>query len=163
MTTKGKTLHKSTMSEWLHPDAPQRHNGARRCAMGKECVTYKQLAATGQVPEPGKVHHYQQKQSGVVLCYQCNRVRVDLDMKPRQFAGVPTPGKRQTYALPNVRPLRQIQGLTQVELAEMAGCTAENLRRIESEIDGRRASAALARRIAAALGVDLKLLRGVAE
>ncbi len=152
-------MSKTTMHEWLHPDATTLYEKNRHCSRGVRCVTYEQLALSGQRPEVGRVSRYVEPTGDFLLCSACDRRRVAEDQEVHEFigTGVRKYGHRVSYALPALREHRLEQDLSKEDLARMATCAAETIRKVEAGKSN--ASTKLAARLARALGVEVPALR----
>ncbi len=94
-----------------------------------------------------------------MLCNLCDRKRVDQDLEVHQFVPSATKrGRAGSYALPNLRKIRREKGLRQSDLAREVECGTDHIKHIENH--GRLASCNLAGKMARALGVDVRALRG---
>ncbi len=94
-----------------------------------------------------------------MLCSPCDRKRVDLNLEVYQFVpSSPKRGRMASYPLPNLRRIRREKGLRQQDLAREVECGTDHIKHIEH--NGRLASCNLAGKMARALGVDVRALRG---
>ena len=73
MSTLGLNTHKTLITDWNHPDAPERFEGERRCANGVKCVVFTQIQEIGKVsilrqaPRPGSTRKPLHNQSASLL------------------------------------------------------------------------------------------------
>ncbi len=131
------------MSDLILSEAPADYGPGRRCAKCK--------AKVSRYTSP----HW----GGALLCHPCERKRIDQDLEVHQFVPSATKrGRAGSYPLPNLRKIRKEKGLRQSDLAKEVECGTDHIKHIEH--NGRLASCNLAGKMARALGVDVRALRG---
>ncbi len=148
------------MSDVILSEAPADYGPGRTCHRGVKCETYHQTLERNGVGEVGRLSRYTEPHwGGVLLCNLCDKKRVDLDLKVYQFVpSRPKMGRVASYPLPNLREIRKGKGLRQQDLAREVECGTDHIKHIEH--NDRMASCKLAGKMARALGVDVRALRG---
>lgn len=147
------------ITEYIETGAPIDYGTGRRCTRGFECETYKQIAEVGKVHRFSVPHRENAKGEPTILfCDQCEKERTKRDVEPYELQGAPKVGRKTSYDLPNLRRYREKRHVSRGDLAQMAECGVEHIRRIER--DKVQASTKLAAKFARVLEVDIRALRG---
>ena len=149
-----------------HDTPPKRYPKGRRCQRGNKCKTYEQLLRSGQSPEAGILSAYATPTGGdthgVLLCEPCLsawRVEQEQGVSLWKFSGTEKKGRTTSYELTALRAVRKSQQLRVPDLACLAECSSDAVKKIErGEL---RASTKLAGKLARALGVSVDELRGL--
>lgn len=114
---------------------------------GRKCHRCKQKVSRYQKPHWG----------GILLCYSCDRERVDKDMEVHLFVGKIKRGRQTSYRLTALQRVRESRGLSRRDLAEDAGVHPGTVRKLER--GDLLARERIAGKLARALGVEVKELR----
>jgi DNA-binding XRE family transcriptional regulator len=147
------------ISPYTDKAATTDYGPGRICTRGKDCETRRQIGDVGKVHRYTEPHQVDEDGIPTILfCEPCERERARQDVEPHELQGSKKKGRMTAYRLPNLRDYREACNLTRAELAELADCGFEHIRRIER--DEVAAGVKVAHRLARALDVDVRALRG---